>query len=61
MKTFHEKQNKNTPSGCSKNIISCLGLILLAAYALIKIIFESSSLKSQKYVHGQATSSRLTV
>ena len=34
---------------------------LLAAYALIKIIFESSSLKSQKYVHGHATSSRLTV
>ena len=43
-------KTKTPPLGVSK--------ILLAAYALIKRMLESSLLKSQKHVHGQVASSR---
>ena len=53
MKAFHKNKTKKFLPDVRK--------ILLAVYALIKRIFESSSLKTLKYVHGQAANSRLTV
>ena len=56
MKACHKNKTKTLLLGVSK--------ILLAAYALIKRMFkrmfESFLLKSQKHVHGQASSSRPT-
>ena len=53
MKAFHKNKRKTLLPDVRK--------ILLAVYALIKRIFESSSLKTLKYVNGQAANSRLTV
>ena len=52
MKACHKNKTKTLLLGVSK--------ILLAAYALIKRMFELYLLKSQKHVHGQAASSRPT-
>ena len=52
MKAYNKNKTKTLFLGVSK--------ILLAAYALIKRMFESSLLKSQKREHGQAVSSRST-
>ena len=52
MEASYEHKTKTLLLGVPKN--------LLVASALIKIIFESSSLKSQKHVHGQAANSRPT-
>ena len=49
MKACHKNKTKTLLLGVSK--------ILLADYALIKRMFESSLLKSQQQVHGQAASS----
>ena len=49
MKACHKNKTKTLLLGVSK--------ILLAVYALIKRMFESSLLESQKHVHGQAAGS----
>ena len=45
----------------TKTLLLGVSKILLAVYPLIKRMFESLLLKSQKHVHGQAASSRSTV